>query len=317
MGPSAFSFLEQRNLNRRAYRMDLESIYAIPAAQGMRIIETESCVWVAKRNFYLESAPGHRRMRLKPGEAAKIFLRGFVALRYTCPDDEGSSSFEYVCTDKGFGLETLAPDARRRVRRGLESCEIKRADFDQLGREGCAINRSVFTRQGRVESSFLTDELQWNRYMKICGRLPNIEAYGAFIHGKLIGFSFIVFVDDYCYLFHTHAFADSMRFSPINALTFTAMKTALSRQSVNCISQGFESFRMLPEVERFKLSMGFNKRPIGRRVLINPAMRAAFSPSGSWLVSKLLQRTRPDLLNDFSTFARSVREGRMLAAVQS
>jgi Acetyltransferase (GNAT) domain len=294
--------------------MDSKSVYALAVAQGMRIIETESCVWVEKKKFYLESAPGHRRVRLRRGEAAALFLRGAAVLRYSCDEDGGATSFEYVCTDKNFGLGLLAPDARRRVRRGLEACDVRRVECKLLEREGCAINRSVFARQGRVERSFLTDEGMWNRYINVCAGLPNLEAYGAFVNGRLIGFSFGVFVDDYCYLFHTHALSEFMKYSPINAMTYTVTKTALERASVNCVSQGFESFRLLPEVERFKLSMGFYKRSIGRRILVNPLARPLFSAPGVWLLQNVLKRTSPDGLDDLATFAATVREGRMPSA---
>lgn len=293
--------------------MDRKNIYALAAAQGMRIIESESCTWAEKRRFFLESAPGHRRVRLKPGEAAKLFLRGAAALRYTCHEDEGAPSFEYVCTDKNFGLASLAPDARRRVRRGLEACEIRPVDCELLRREGRAINCNVFARQGRVERSFLTVETMWDRYMRVCATLPNLEAYGAFVDGRLIGFSFGVFVDDYCYLFHTHAYSDYLKHSPINALTFTVMKSALGREGVNCVSQGLESFRMLPDVERFKFSMGYYKRSLGRRIVLNPLARPFFSGPGSWFFHRVLKRWRPEAVNDFSAFTQAVREGRMLA----
>jgi len=286
--------------------MDPKHVYALAAAQGMSIIETESCTWVQKRRFFLESAPGHRRVRLRPGEAGKLFLRGVMALRYTCDENEGAPSFEYVCTDRNFGLESLASDARRRVRRGLEACDVRRIDCDLLRREGRAINCDVFERQGRAKWGFLTEQSAWDHYTKVCSTLPNMEAYGAFVQGRLIAYSLGVFVEDYCYLFHTHAFSDFLRYSPINALTFTVMKSALCRPTVSCVSQGFESFRSLPDVERFKLSMGFFKRPIGRRVLINPIALPAFLGPGAWLTHEFVKKFKPGLADDFSAFVQSI-----------
>jgi hypothetical protein len=295
--------------------MDPKHVYALAAAQGMDIIETESCTWVRKRAGYLESAPGHRRVRLERGEAAKLFLRGALALRYTCHEDEGERSFEYVCTDKTIGLTSLSSEARRRVRRGLEACDIRRMDWELLRREGRKINCDVFARQGRRDKNFLTEEAPWNHYLSVCATLPNLESYGAFVKGRLIGYSFGVFVDDYCYLFHTHAYSDALKYSPINALTFTVMKSALQRPTVKCVSQGFQSFRMLPDVERFKLSMGFYKRPIERRVLVNPLAKTALSGPGFWIIERLLQRFKPGVVGDFSSFAQSLRTGHVHANV--
>jgi hypothetical protein len=290
--------------------MSLFDISRFVAAQGMQCFQGESCLWVEKKKFFFESVPGHRRIRLLPGEATRLFKHGAIAIRYTCSEEEGIRSFEYVCDDENFGLEALAPDARRRVRRGLESCEVRPVSFETLAREGSVINRSVFARQGRVRRSVMTDDARWARYMTICSELTSMEAYGAFIDGRIVGFSIAVYLDEYCYLFHTHAFSDYMKFNPIYALTYTVMRNALQKPEIKYVSQGLESFLVLPEVERFKLAMGFRKRPLGRRVEVSPWARPIFSTPASWVVGKLLRQFRPGLWEDFSAFSEALRAGR-------
>jgi len=290
--------------------MSLFDVSRFVAAQGMLCLQGESCLWVEKKKFFFESVPGHRRIRLQPGEASMLFERGAVAIRYTCGEDEGTRSFEYVCDAEEFGMATLAPDARRRVRRGLESCEVRPVSFETLAREGCAINRSVFSRQGRIARSVMTDEPRWARYMTICSELAGMDAYGAFIEGRLVGFSIAVYLDEYCYLFHTHAFSDSMKFNPIYALTYTVMRNALQKPEIKYVSQGLESFLVLPEVERFKLAMGFHKKPLGRRVELSPWARPIFSTPASWVVGRLLRHFRPGLWEDFSAFSDALRARR-------
>jgi len=290
--------------------MSLFDVSRFVAAQGMQCLQGESCLWVEKKKFFFESVPGHRQIRLEPGEAARLFKQGALAIRYTCAETEGTPSFEYVCDDENFGLDSLAPDARRRVRRGLETCCVRPVPFETLAREGCAINQSVFTRQGRVTRSVMTDESCWERYMTICAELPGIEAYGAFLEDRLIGFSIAVYLDDYCYLFHTHAFSEFMKFNPIYALTYTVVRNALQKPEIKYVSQGLESFLVLPEVERFKLAMGFHKKPLGRRVELSPWARPLFSTPASWLVGKLLRQFRPGLWEDFSAFSTALRARR-------
>jgi len=292
-------------------KMTTLDISRFAGAQGMNSIQGESCLWVEKRRFFFESVPGHRRIRLAPGEANWLFRQGALAIRYTCDENEGESSFEYVCSDENFSLATLAPDARRRVRRGLEACEIKPVGFEVLAAEGCAINRSVYSRQGRVVESSLTDQRAWMHYMTVCSELSGLDAHGAFLDGRLIGFSVTAYVDDYCYLFHTHAYSDCMKLSPIYALTFTVMQKALARPGIRNVSQGLQSFLDLPEVERFKLAMGFQKRPLGRRVEISPLARPIFSRPGAWIVGKLLNKLSPGLWQDFSAFAHALQVRRI------
>jgi hypothetical protein len=295
--------------------MNTQDICRFVAAQGMRSFEGKSCLWVEKRKLFFESVPGHRRIQVEAAETMQLFRRGAAAIRYTCNEEEGVSSFEYVCDDPTFGMASLAPDARRRVRRGLELCDVRPVEFEQLASEGAQINRSVFARQGRAGQSVMADDDLWRRYMTTCGQLGNIQAFGAFVAGKLCGFSIAIYVDEYCYLFHTHAYSESMKFSPINALTFTVMKTALERPEIRCVSQGLESLVALPEVERFKLSMGFRKRPLGRRVLLSPWARPVFSTPGTWIFRRILKRLRPDLIDDFSTLADALHRQRCGAVI--
>jgi hypothetical protein len=287
-------------------QMNALDISRFAGAQGMNAIQGASCLWVEKRKFFFESVPGHRRIHLAPGEAKWLFRQGALAIRYTCGENDGERSFEYVCSDENFSLLTLAPDARRRVRRGLEACEVKPVGFDVLASEGYAINRSVYGRQGRVVESALTDQRGWAHYMTVCSELCGLDAHGAFVDGRLIGFSIAAYVDDYCYLFHTHAYSEYMKLSPIYALTFTVMQKALARPGIRNVSQGLESFLDLPEVERFKLAMGFQKKPLGRRVEISPLARPIFSPPGAWVVGKLLKKFRPGLWHDFSAFTHAL-----------
>src|ERR1700722_956424 len=113
----------------------LEGMRRLVAAQGASSFESDSCLWVEKRKFFLESLPPHRPVHLPPRDAARLFLRGAGAIRYTCEQSEGSPSWEYICDAPNYDFASLAEDARRRVRRGLEACEVAQIDCAQLARE--------------------------------------------------------------------------------------------------------------------------------------------------------------------------------------
>lgn len=279
-------------------------------AQGLRVLEAEKSLWVEKRKFFFENIPPHRTLRLGAAAVSRLFVKGCAVLRYGCEEPEGVPSFEYVCDDKDFGLHSLAPDARRRVRRGLESCDVRRVDFELLARHGYAINQSALARQKRPAPAHFADEMLWRRYMQACASIPTLTAFGAFVNARFIGFSIAANVEDHSYLHHTHAFADELKHSPINLLTYTVTKAMLERPEVSCVSQGMEPFVALPGVERFKLAMGFRKRPMRRRVVVNPLARVALTQTGVWLAGKALRRHWPDLAEDLATFARAASKGR-------
>lgn len=290
-------------------QMQLADLRRFASAQGMRIVEGDSCLWVEKRQFFLESFPQHRRIHLTRGEATRLFLRGAAVIRYTCDEAEGTSSFEYVWDDKNFGLESLHKDAKRNVRKNLEMCSVRRIPYEVLRSEGCDINRSVFARQGRhMPVSFLTHDGLWRKYLDVCETLPFVEAYGAFIEDRLCAFSLVLLMDDYCYTYHPFALTESLKHYSMNVLIYSIVKTMLERPQISCVSYGLQSFAPHPTLERFKLAMGCRKRPIGRRVLVNPLARPIFSRPGAWLTARFLQRFNPGLNDEFEKLSRALQQ---------
>jgi hypothetical protein len=289
--------------------ISLEDLRRFASAQGMKIVEGESTLWVEKRQFFLESMPQHRRVHVSRAEVARLFLRGSAVIRYTCDEAEGSPSFEYVWDDKNYGLESLHKDAKRNVRKNLDACSVRRVPYDLLRSEGLAINQSVFARQGRrMPKSFLTDDGLWRKYLDVCETLPFVEAYGAFIDDRLCAFSLVLLMDGYCYTYHPFASAESLKHYAMNVLIYSIVRTMLDRPEIQCVSYGLESFVPHPTLERFKLAMGCRKRPIGRRVLINPLARPIFSSPGTWITGKLLQTFKPGLTDDFEKLSRALQQ---------
>lgn len=285
-------------------------------AQGMRIIEGKSCYWVEKRSHLWESAPAHRRVHLSADETAMLFRLGAIAIRYTCNEDEGTPTCEYIWDDKNFGLASLHKDARRNVRKNMEVCKFKPIDFELLAREGCAINRSVFARQDRQREEFQTDEAKWNAYMKVCQSMPFLEAFGVFIEDRLCAYSVVLFCDDYCYTFHPYARSDYFKFYPMNVLIYRLVKTVLERPGVRCVSYGMQSYTSRPTLERFKIAMGCRKASVGRRIVVHPFARPFLSGSGAWLVERTLKCVRPTLASQFSIFAQAVQSQTHAPAIQ-
>jgi hypothetical protein len=284
----------------------LKDYYRFVSAQGLRIVEDESCYWVEKKKHFWESAPSHRRVRLSPATARKLFARGAIAIRYTCPDTEGSQTYEYLWDDPEYGLPSLHKDARRNVRKNMSTCVFAPIGFDRLIQEGRAINENVYARQNR-RADFQTDPVRWKSYMETCAALPFVEAYGVYRESQLCAYSLALFVDDYCYTFHPYAHDDFLRFYPMNVLIFSLVQRMLQRPGVRCISYGVESYTSRPTLERFKMAMGCRKSELRRQIAVHPLFRPAFSSPGAWLTERALRLFKPALAEDFSIFSRAVR----------
>ena len=271
--------------------MDAEGYAKFLSAQGMRTVKSGTHLWVEKQKFCLENVPPHKRIHMDATEAWNLFLRGYLILRYSCEESEGVSSAEYVCGDRDYGLKTLDPKARNKVRQGLKNCVVRPVEFEELKRKGCAINRSVLQRQGRTGPAFLREQQCWERYLDHCQKTAGVDAYGAFAGDNLCAYTLIVRVEDYAYTYHPFADASYLQLRPMNALMFWVTQRLLQDPGVRYVSYGLEALVPQPPLEEFKAGMGFKAVSIGRRILINPLAR----PLVSRQVADLIRRVKQHL----------------------
>ena len=257
--------------------MDAEAYAHFLAAQGMRTVKSGANLWVEKQKFCLENVPPHKRIHVDAAEAWKLFLRGYLVVRYSCEESEGVGSAEHVCSDRNYGLQSLDPKARNKVRQGLKNCVVRPLEYEQLRREGCVINRGVFQRQGRTGPAFLRNQGCWEKYLEQCEKTAGVEAYGAFTGDNLCAYTLIVRVDDYAYTYHPFADASRLQLRPMNALIFCVTQRLLQDPGVRHVSYGLEPLVPQPALEEFKTGMGFKAVPIGRRILLNPLARPLVS----------------------------------------
>jgi|KBSMisStaDraftv2_1062788.scaffolds.fasta_scaffold00289_18 hypothetical protein len=276
-------------------------------AQGLRTLEIDGELWVMKRPFFLESIPPHRRIRLTRRGRARLFLHGAAVVRYTCPRGDGSTTCEYICDDRDYDLHSLGHNARNATRQGLNNCVVRQVDFDLLAREGCSINNSVFDRHDRPGPSHLTRDDLWQRYMRLCSRMQDIDAWGVFVEGRLCGFMLVPIIDDYAYTYHPYVMTESLKYRPMNALLFTVTRHLLATSRVSRVSYGLQPIAFKSSLEHFKLSMGFRREPIDRNILISPLARPLLSHSTHRALNYLLRIAPHSLfLHDWRTFSEAL-----------
>jgi len=297
------------NWAHRGRMMNAEAYGKFLASQGMASVRAGEHLWVEKQRLCLESIPPHKPIRVDPSDSLRLFLRGYLVLRYTCDELEGVPSKEFVCEDREYSLDSLDSKARNKVRQGLKNCTVRPLNFAELRRDGCAINQSVFERQGRAGPAFLRDQTRWEHYLSCCEKTPDVWAYGAFVGPDLCAYTLIVQVDDYAYTYHPFAHSASLAFRPMNALIFSVTKQLLQTPGIRRVSYGLESLVAQPALEEFKAGMGFQGAPIGRRIQLNPLARPLLSSQVVGLIRRLEGRFKGiPLLENYLAFAEGHRK---------
>lgn len=253
--------------------------------QGHRVIQTASCAWYNVRPLVFLALPFHRALTPAPGQLQRVLLAGpALAVRFL--DPAGSSGGLFVCSNHAYDLPALEKKARNQTRRGLENCTIEQLDFADLAEHGARLNEETYVRQGRNPHAVVGRP--WRRYCDAANRVPDFEAWGAFVDGRLGTVMVSALVEDHFSILHQSSATDALQYQPNNALTFTVTKLKMSCPKVACVSYGLKS----PDdrtrgVDEFKLNMGFEVRPFGDTVAFNPVLKPFLWPKAiRWMAAR-------------------------------
>jgi hypothetical protein len=289
--------------------MEASEIATFFASIGNRIIQTESCYWYNPRPFLYRSLPIHRFVEPSSAEIAKVLMLGpALALRYPRTSDaEGPRGGMFVCSDRNYDFASLSQNVRSRTRRGLARCRIEQISFEYLAAHGYALTEETTLRQmGKKPNG---DAKEWHQFCANAGRLPDIEAWGAFVGDRLATFIVAMLVED-CYYIHLQKSAsDLLKFYPNNALLFTVMKAKFACPEVSFISHGPQALAVGKGLEYYKTSMGFGIQPCTERVVFNPLIRPFLAWKGDALVNRMVRRYPDNLFWQRASRALSVARG--------
>lgn len=239
--------------------------------QGDKIYETETCYWHEYRPFFYIAIPQFKIFNVPPSETRSLQLRkAWAGLMYSCEKGWNGTTDYWSINDPLYDLSFLSRSSRRQTRQGLEKCEIKELDWDQLDREGVSINRDALKRQGRKKwRPVLTNQKLWHRRMQVSKNYPDVKAWGAFVDSQLAAYNIAVRLDDDALFLSTSSLTKYLEYRSNNALIFTAFQE-LFRQGAKRVIYG-----VIPQNEslaHFEEGMGLSRLSIKHRLNLNPLL---------------------------------------------
>jgi hypothetical protein len=260
--------------------------------QGQQVVRTASTYWHNQGPRVFQAFPYHWIVRPSEEELTSLLrARGIIAVRYsTAPDAPlGCLSYHVVYEKPTYDVEDLGKRTRKNVRRGLRNCVVEQVPFELLAREGWALQQDTLNRQGRQVPVSRED---WRRRWECAGTLPGFEAWGALVEGALAA-SLITFqMGDCCYLLHQQCRRKFLTVNVNNALSFVVTKALRGRPGVRTIFYGLHSLDAPPNVDEFKIHMGYMASPVRQRVVFHPRLAPLFNPVTHALLG-FVKRLRP------------------------
>lgn len=253
--------------------METEQFAQFFARQGYGTLKTESARWYKIHPFCWQSIPYHKVAEPSAAEIRRLFFKHFsLLIRFFSESRHGTlPGHIWVCDCRDYDFAALETKTRNQVRRGLEKNEIERFDFAFLAKAGWELIRDTAGRQAR--NADFADQPEWERYCAAAAGIQDFEAWGAFWHGRLAAFLVGANVAGYYYILHQASRTADLKNYPNNALIYLVTKLKMSDPEIQVVSYGLDSIEDTPGLRNFKQRMGFYRRPLNQKILINPLMR--------------------------------------------
>ena len=247
--------------------------------RGHRIIEAAGVLWQSVDGHMFISVPPQLQVDLDR-TAVDRFLRSSRALgvRFPSASRPGLPSGLYVYRGRDYGMQTMHRNFRQKVRHGLERCEIRRAEHDELVDQGLALNLETMRRQQRFDPEF-GDRRRWEQLVDAIFAVPAMAAMCAFIDGRLAAYVITCREDGWLHLVHKMSRLSDLESSPNHVLDFCITRDASADPAIDAITMGWESLVPMEGLHEYKTRLGYQFEPCSCVIQLHPAV----SP---WLASR-------------------------------
>jgi hypothetical protein len=284
--------------------------------RGREIEAGAGMYWHSNEGRMMLSLPYHRVLEDR-GEEVDAMLRSSRALgaRYPSLNNPGAHSGLYMARQKDYAIATLSTRFRSKVRKALETCEVRLCDPEQLRREGLAMNLQTMERQGRMDSEFGT-EAGWRRLVEAAERTEQIQLWGSHVNGELGAYVITYEADGWLHLMHQNSRADLLAVGPNHAITYQLTHEFLQRPETEGVSYGWFGLSQSDGLHEFKRRMGFSLEQRNMVCRFHPLASPMLTSALAAGAIRVARQWRPEDQR-FERLERIVEAGRVSAGKQA
>jgi hypothetical protein len=256
--------------------------YEFYSNAGFKVYTSESGEWCELQRGMLISIPYHRLINPKQEELENLLkISGAWGLRFpTAVDNYGFLSKLEVCDHFGYDLQFLKHKFRNRVVKGNQHCDIRPVDIEELRHEGYKLNMRTFQRQNRNDPK--ANLKYWYRICDGLSKSKGVNILGAYFRDKLAAYVVILETPSMTEMIIQSSDSELLNYCPNNLLTYYVTRYYLTEQSKPVpICYGLGSLEDTPDLDRYKVGMGYNMQPIKQRLFFRKEIRLFLRP---WLL---------------------------------
>jgi hypothetical protein len=248
--------------------------------RGLRVCRRDGVSWGEYKGGFFSSLPFHLNLDAT-GEQLRAALRatGARGLRFPSANLPGLASGIYVCRPSAYTLQSVSRKQRGHVTHGMEACQFRAVDPDELLREGMNLNRDTLDRQQRHDARFL-DPARWAGFVDAVRRSPGVAVHGAYMGGRLAAYMVSCRDGGWLHLMFKMSRAADLDFYPNHALDYWVLSQAAGDPEIEFVGNGFASLVPNEGLDRYKRQMGYQLQPHNLCLHLAPA-------AAPWLANRL------------------------------
>lgn len=197
----------------------------------------------------------------------------------------------YLCSDKGYSLESLSSNNRSKVRRACKRLEVRLTTAEEIIAKGYPPYLDTRQRHG---STFMTPEqfrVNWEGQLQVAGR----EIWAAWAGDEIAAFGAVHRCGAWASISATVSSRAHMKDYPNHALFFTILEHLMAEPEVESVSYGLSSLRAetsIDSLHHFKVSVGLEAVPVVRKVVVHPLLRPAVN-RGTLAAARRVEQRMP------------------------
>jgi len=186
-------------------------------------------------------------------------------------ESKRTNTYEFILKTDNYSLDIFTMYVRNRIRKSLRDCEFRRPELDDLLHFGFAINKQTMERQDRSE--WFSDKYKcWEKFITSFYINNDIIILGAYIADKMVAYVIVYDLMDKFVIINPYFDKDASSSAPMNGLIYTLVNQLIKDHGPVTVSYGIESFIPMPNLNRFKQNLLFEKIPATRIYIINPLL---------------------------------------------
>lgn len=241
------------------------------ADAGHAVAEGAGAGWYDIGSGFFMPVPFDQPIDVRLVQQGSFLPRTALGARFVCLADQGGPAWAVRCAGQDYGIERLGSNVRSKVRRGMARFVCAPVPADRLKGEGERLNRETLERQGRNYSS--AAKASWERMCTALDKATNADIWGAQSNEELAACLIALRMGNVSHLLILRSRAEHLKDYVNNALLFSYLRNSLVIDKLDYVSFGLQPLgRELPELMRFKESMGFERVSVRQAVVLRPGL---------------------------------------------